>query len=242
MNSQRKRCLQMFTLIELLVVIAIIAILASMLLPALSNARSVARRSNCAGNLKQITLATLSYIQDNNDCFFTAKTSAWWPWDNVLGWNRPNDGWGCYLPPAQGQWGWTNGGKWEICPADILTRSTAGAWPRSYSWNLAKHSGSGFMSQDLSEMKISKIPRPSEVIDYAERPNKGNRATVNSFYNLTKPNDQVDIVNGYAAPVHNNGWNYAFVDGHVTWYRPIETVGTGSMATAYGLWTIDVND
>ena len=58
---------QRFTLIELLVVIAIIAILAAMLLPALSAARERARASNCTGNLKNLVLALSMYADQNKD-------------------------------------------------------------------------------------------------------------------------------------------------------------------------------
>jgi prepilin-type N-terminal cleavage/methylation domain-containing protein/prepilin-type processing-associated H-X9-DG protein len=196
-----------FTLIELLVVIAIIAVLAAMLLPALNKAKATAQTIPCLNNLKQWGLAVQLYASDNGD--YLVKEG----FPNPTTTAQLTSGWYALLPQTINlrpyiEMPWrTNanidpGKSTWICPAN--TRRSNGNNLFLYCFN-GMIDGTGTSDHPI---KISTIPKPVTMIIF--------------FDNKNLPGVQTDVENPgnfVHTNLHNNGANFAFLDGHVKRFR-----------------------
>ena len=155
-----------FTLIELLVVISIIAILAAMLLPALSRAKETARKISCVNKIRQLGLSMQMYVSDSQGYFPPRNYTNNWPnvlqgsYQNLEILKCPTDG----PNPAT----FTNGTS--FAPADIAPRSyIVNGWNDYFQNNLANFAA-WYTGGDPNEvMKESAIHQPTDTIVFGEK-------------------------------------------------------------------------
>jgi prepilin-type N-terminal cleavage/methylation domain-containing protein len=195
-----------FTLIELLVVIALIAVLASLLLPALGRAKAGARSIQCLGQLRQIGLAMGMYADDHNEEFPRSQHSAFThgqpPWGRAIAGHLGSS------PSA-----WTNLLKDVYrCPAD---RRPA---PWSYGLNVYFELGpdDDYAGKPDTWRRVSQIPHPATTVMFSENNTSADHLMAHFW---TSPADAADVPNHR----HGRHSNYAFVEGHARAHRLEET-------------------
>lgn len=207
-----------FTVIELLVVIAVIAVLASLLLPALSHAREKGKSAQCLNNLRQWNLALALYMQDNNDAI-PRRGQGVQPLVQI---DRPED-WFNALPPLLSlptyQTLVTNGlipkpgdDSVFVCPVALAATNT----------NFLPYAMNIYLSPWIrpTPHRLPEIPNPSSLAFMADGP---------CAYSSTVPSAMPYSVQAR----HERMANVALLDGHVQAFAG-DYLGCGSGGIEHG--------
>lgn len=180
-----------FTLIELLVVIAIIAILASLLLPALSAAKIRAQGIQCMNQLRQLGTASLVYAQDNRGLL---------PLDSPT--EEPGVTWGSLLA--------TNGAVQPlnlfVCPTYKPLKFVD--WYRTY--GVRRDPPKEYVAGQFGEfLRVDAVERPSDYLHLADTTSRGRKGFEKEQFHVFRVSEELQVHGRHGKAA--NGW---FLDGH----------------------------